>query len=69
MAWPKLIGYLSMTVPRHCGAKWLSGKFSALCPESRRFECHSCSHAWTLGLHSQMPVALRHVNSDTVSKL
>src|SRR6218665_1925622 len=33
----------------HAGARWLSGKFGALRPESRRFESHSSRHLRTLG--------------------
>ena len=38
-------------------------------PEGRGFESHSSRHATDLGqvLHLQLPVALRRVNSDTVS--
>jgi len=40
-------------------------------PEGRSFESHSSRHVGTLDngqvLHSQLPVALRRVNSDTVS--
>ena len=38
-------------------------------PEGRRLEFHSCRHARDLGqvLHLQLPVAIRRVNSDTMS--
>ena len=44
---------------------WLSGKFRAFCPQGRRFDYHSRDLGQVF--HSQLPVALRRVNSDTVS--
>src|SRR6218665_1778211 len=54
-----------------CGVWWLSGKFGALRPEGREFESHSSHHVGTLGksFTRELPVALRRVNSDTVSVL
>jgi len=49
-----------------CGAWWLIGEFGAL----PRFDSHSSRHVdRDLGqvLHSQLPVALRRVNSDSVN--
>jgi len=52
------------------GAQWLIDKFGALRPEGRRFESHSSRQVGPgQVLHSQLPVALLRVNSDTVSTL
>jgi len=45
----------------------LSGRFGVLHPEGRMFKSHS-SHVGTVGnSFTELPVVLRHVNSDTVS--
>ena len=56
---------------KQCGTRRLSGKFSTLRPEGGRFESHSSHYVRDLGqvLHSQLPVGLWRVNSDTVSML
>src|SRR6218665_561052 len=46
---------------------YVSGKFGALRPRGRRFESQSSRHVATLEkAFTQLPVALRRVNSDTV---
>ena len=54
--------YQRTTMPRYVGR---CGKFGVFCPEGRRFESHYSRQV----LHSQLPVALRRVNSDTVAML
>ena len=50
-----------------------SSSVVGLVPEGHRFESNSSRHVGTLGKSfthsSQLPVALQHVNSDTVSLL
>ena len=51
------------------GVWWHIGCVDAFEPEGRGFESRSSRHArdlWQV-LHLQLPVALRHVNSDRVS--
>ena len=49
----------------------LSGRFSALHPEGCSFEFHSSCYIGTFQqvLHLQLPVALRRVNSNTLSAM
>ena len=57
IAIPSFLGKLNIE------AWWHNGRFSALHPEGRRFE------SLRQVLHLQLPVAIRRVNSDTVSIL
>ena len=50
------------------GACWLGGRFGAFRPEGCKFDSNYSRHVRTLGkFFTQLPVALRHVNSGTVS--
>ena len=53
------------------GAWWLNGTFGAFRPKGRKFESHANPLPRDLGqvFRSQLPEALRRVNSDTVSML